>query len=156
MLVIGSIEWGSTIDKGDFVCPNCESLKSYQRKIIRPFLTLYFIPVLPLGGLKEIVICRGCRGRFSPDILTETRAAKVSDPVALLNTSSFDMELLRLIALMIVEDDHVTETELQMGQRVYQGMLRRELTRLNWNVHAAKLSPCASMPPVTWQSQPVE
>ncbi len=30
---------------------------------------------------------------------------------------------------MIVEDDYVTEAEIQMAQRIYQGMLMRELPR---------------------------
>jgi zinc-ribbon family/Tellurite resistance protein TerB len=130
MLLIGSMEWSSTIERGDFFCPICNSAKSYQRKVSRPFLTLYFVPVIPIGGLREYVLCRSCREKFEPQILNDGQAAEMlRNPPAGAQSASFKTELLRLIALMIVEDAHVSEIEVSMATRVYESMLNCTLPR---------------------------
>ncbi len=130
MFIAGTFDWASTLEQGEFLCPKCGTNKTYQRKVARTFVTLYFVPVLPVGGLHEFVICRGCRQRFEPSILAASRAGQMQkQPQALQAVGSFDEELLRLMSLMIIEDDYVTEAEIQMAQRIYQGMLMRELPR---------------------------
>lgn len=130
MILIGTMEWASTIDRGDFFCPVCNAAKSYQRKVSRPFLTLYFIPVVPIGGLREFVLCRSCRKRFDPEILSAGALAEVIRvPQVAGEQAPFETELLRLIALMMVEDDQVTEPEVAMATRVYQSMIGRPLPR---------------------------
>ncbi|MGN6548190.1 MAG: TerB family tellurite resistance protein [Aureliella sp.] len=130
MILIGTMEWASTIDRGDFFCPVCNAAKSYQRKVSRPFLTLYFIPVVPIGGLREFVLCRSCRKRFDPEILSPGALAEViRAPQVAGEQAPFETELLRLIALMMVEDDQVTEPEVAMATRVYQSMIGRPLPR---------------------------
>lgn len=130
MILIGTMEWASTIDRGDFFCPGCNAAKTYQRKIARPFLTLYFIPVVPIGGLREFVLCRSCRRRFDPDILSAGTAADLYRvPQRNGEQAPFETELLRLIALMMVEDDQVTEAEATMATRVFQSMIGRPLPR---------------------------
>ena len=130
MILIGTMEWASTIERGDFFCPVCNAAKTYQRKISRPFLTLYFVPVLPIGGLREFVLCRSCRERFDSHVLEPGYAAEMlrnSPRVA--QQATFETELLRLIALMMVEDDQVSEAEIAMATRVYESMSLRELPR---------------------------
>lgn len=130
MILIGTMEWASTIERGDFFCPGCNAAKTYQRKIARPFLTLYFIPVVPIGGLREFVLCRSCRRRFDPDILSAGTAADLfRAPQVTGEQAPFETELLRLIALMMVEDDQVTEAEVTMATRVFQSMSGRPLPR---------------------------
>lgn len=124
------MEWASTVERGDFFCPVCNAAKSYQRKVARPFLTLYFIPVVPIGGLREFVLCRSCRKRFDPGILSPGAAAELLRAPQVANGQGpFETELLRLIALMMVEDDRISEAEVTMATRVYQSMLGRPLSR---------------------------
>ena len=56
MILIGTMEWASTVERGDFFCPACNAAKNYQRKVARPFLTLYFIPVIPIGAVREFKV----------------------------------------------------------------------------------------------------
>ncbi len=110
--------------------PQVRRDQTYQRKVARTFVTLYFVPVLPISGLHEFVICRGCRQRFDVAILAASRnSVSNREPQAISAVGPFDEELLRFMALMIVEDDFVTEAEIQMAQRIYQGMIMRELPR---------------------------
>lgn len=130
MIVLGTMEWASTVERGDFFCPACNAAKSYQRKVARPFLTLYFIPVVPIGGLREFVLCRSCRKKFEPEILAPGIAAEMlGTRQGAAGQAPFEIELLRLIALMIVEDDRVSESEVKMATRVYERMLGRSLLR---------------------------
>lgn len=130
MILVGSMEWASTIEKGDFFCPKCNAAKTYQRKIARPFLTLYFVPIIPIGSLREYVVCRSCRERFDPTILSSGQAAELlrtSLPAA--GPAPFETELLRMIALIIAEDDQVSDAEILMATRVYESMVLQNLPR---------------------------
>lgn len=130
MILIGSMEWASTVARGEFFCPNCNAAKSFQRKIARPFLTLYFIPVVPIGALREFVLCRGCRERFDPEILLADNAAEMlRNSPENAQATTFEVELLRIIALTIMDDSHVSETEVEMAMRIFQRMAGRELPR---------------------------
>lgn len=50
-----------SIRKGDFHCPNCESLQNFDMKSVRRYVTLYQIPVIPLEQLGDYVECLACR-----------------------------------------------------------------------------------------------
>jgi hypothetical protein len=46
-------------------CPSCGVHTRFERKRGRQYLTLFFIvPVLPLGGTKELVECPNCHAQF--------------------------------------------------------------------------------------------
>lgn len=61
MLLIGTINITRTRSTGDFYCPTCGSLREYRLRARRPFLTLYFIPVFPIGAAEEFVQCSSCK-----------------------------------------------------------------------------------------------
>ena len=65
MILIGTMNIKRTRERGEFYCPTCTAQQSYRRRSSRPFLTLYFIPVVPIGGLEWFVQCDHCRGRYS-------------------------------------------------------------------------------------------
>jgi len=69
MILIGTMNITRTRDEGDFHCPTCGSLRHYQLKSRRPFLTLYFIPAVPIGGTEFFVRCTDCKSHWDPAIL---------------------------------------------------------------------------------------
>lgn len=69
MLVIGSMKIGSTLTSGTFYCPQCQGAQAFRLRSTRPFLTLYFIPVLPIGTVSRHVECRRCRTAFEEAVL---------------------------------------------------------------------------------------
>ena len=152
MFIAGTFDWASTLEQGEFLCPKCGTNKTYQRKVARTFVTLYFIPIIPISGLHEFVICRGCRERFDTLVLTASRMSPAGrEPQALNAAGSFDEELLRVMALIIVDDDFVTEPEIAMAQRMYQSMLMARTaaggagTRLSEKFSTCALTPCATL-----------
>jgi hypothetical protein len=68
------IIWGSrgiesTLQAGDFYCPSCDQQEEYSLKEVRPYFTLYFIPLFPTGSGQRYVECHGCRKTFKEEVL---------------------------------------------------------------------------------------
>ena len=69
------IIWGSrgitsTVSDGHFFCPQCnQSDVPYTLKQVRPFFTLFFIPIFPIGSAERYVECARCRGTFREAVL---------------------------------------------------------------------------------------
>jgi hypothetical protein len=57
------------LDSGRFYCPRCDASADYHLKQVRPFFTLYFIPLFPVGSAERYVECRGCGGTFKEEVL---------------------------------------------------------------------------------------
>ncbi|MFK7736919.1 MAG: zinc-ribbon domain-containing protein [Pirellulaceae bacterium] len=136
MLLIGTMNWASTRARGVFNCPECGGSQQYRHRTSRPFLTLYFIPILPIGGIQEYVECTECRSSFEPVILD----AKYSSPLerdsesggaeeSTMEVASFESDMRTAIALMMVEDGHVTESEIVVARRVYENIVERNISR---------------------------
>ncbi len=130
MLLIGTMDWSSTRLKGNFACPNCETTEQFRLKASRPFLTLYFIPVVPIGGLTEYVQCTRCRNAFETMVLSN-RMLPSDLPATASPTQAvpFEQDLLTVIALMMVEDGQVTENEIQVARRLYSNITEQNLSR---------------------------
>jgi hypothetical protein len=68
------IVWGtrgitSTLQHGEFHCPRCDAREEYKLENVRPFFTLFFIPLFPVGGGQRYVECLGCRGTYREEVL---------------------------------------------------------------------------------------
>ena len=133
MIVIGTINWSSTRSRGVFQCPNCQAKEEFRYKASRPFLTLYFIPILPIGGIEEFVQCGRCKNAFDPAILTNRimPSAASGQPTSLTEAKpdSFDSDLLTIIALIMIEDGRVTEQEITVATKLYQNIMEKSITR---------------------------
>lgn len=132
MILIGTMNWASTQSKGLFHCPNCSSKEPFRHKTSRPFLTLYFIPVLPIGGLEEYVQCGRCKNAFEPSVLTNhvlpTNAAGQAMGASE-SLPTFEEDLLTVIALIMIEDGQVSDQEILIGRRLYENMTETNLSR---------------------------
>ena len=70
MIMIGSMELSRTVDEDRFYCPTCGTAQAGEIRRKRPFLTLYFIPVVPIGAGEERLRCRQCRQTFDVSLRT--------------------------------------------------------------------------------------
>lgn len=146
MILVGTMNWASTRSSGLFRCPECGDTQSFRLRASRPFLTLYFIPILPIGVLQEYVECRHCKNSYEPDILAGNMATthlsskpaakspagsylELDSAAASRAVAPFREDLLKVIALTMVEDGHVTEGEIRTARRVYENMVHKELSR---------------------------
>lgn len=69
LLIFGLSMFFRTVGQGDFHCPNCGGDRHYRQRVARRWFTLFFIPVIPLNRVGEVVECTACRTRFNLDVL---------------------------------------------------------------------------------------
>ena len=78
MLIIWGIRvFFRTTGQGLFHCPRCGGDRRYRRRAGRRFLTLFFIPVVPLTRAGEHVQCTTCRARYHIGALRAPTAAQM-------------------------------------------------------------------------------
>lgn len=124
MILIGTMNLTRTRERGDFYCPTCGSTHSYRLRARRPFLTLYFIPTVPLGGAEIFVQCDGCRSTWDPTVLEMDQK---SHQAAM--EEQYREEALRASVLIALADEEISEQEVETLQRVGSGILRRPVDR---------------------------
>ena len=62
--MIGLSTTKPVIDTGSFECPKCHQQRSYQRKAIKNWISIYFIPIIPIGSSGEVLQCTKCKIEF--------------------------------------------------------------------------------------------
>lgn len=78
MLIIWGIRvFFRTTGQGLFHCPRCGGDRHYRHRSGRRFLTLFFIPVIPLTKAGEHVQCITCRTRYHVGVLRQPTAAQM-------------------------------------------------------------------------------
>lgn len=58
---------GKIVKEGIFNCPHCTKQQSFELKKRWNFLTLFFVPLIPLEKLPDRLICKKCRKVFYPE-----------------------------------------------------------------------------------------
>ncbi len=125
MILIGTMNITRTRDRGDFHCPTCGGIREYLLKSRRPFLTLYFIPTVPIGGVEFFVRCSGCKSHWDPAILgVDGQAQKELQELA------FGGEAFRSAVLVALAsgplDDNAVETLIRISPRLLPEPVSRE------------------------------
>ena len=78
LLIFGLSVFFRTLGQGDFHCPNCGGDRHYRQRVARRWFTLFFIPVIPLNRVGEVVECATCRTRFNLDVLRMPTAQQMA------------------------------------------------------------------------------
>jgi hypothetical protein len=91
ILIVGTrgreIESGS----GTFHCPRCAVERTYIRRRVATYFTLFFIPLFKVRDLGEYVECTTCHQRFELAVL-DYHPRKVSELHHLTSTAARDLE----------------------------------------------------------------
>lgn len=66
-----------TIARGVFFCRKCGGDRDYRRRTGRRYITLFFIPLVPLTKTGEHVQCLRCRTRYVTEVLRVPTAARM-------------------------------------------------------------------------------
>ena len=113
-----------TREHGNFFCPTCGANQSYRLRARRPFLTLYFIPTVPVGGLELFVQCDACKSTWDPTVLEMDE--EVHQYVM---EEQFRDEAIRSAVLVVIADGQISDDEIDALQRVASRLLDREVDR---------------------------
>lgn len=86
MIIFGlAVFFFGATDEGMFHCPNCGGDRHYKRKVGRRWFTLFFLPVIPLNKVGEVVVCDTCKTKYRPEVLATPTASRLAEanPAAL-------------------------------------------------------------------------
>ncbi len=124
MILIGTMNLTRTRESGQFYCPECRGTQGYRLRARRPFLTLYFIPVVPIGSPQVFVVCDGCRQHWDSSVLTLDQQQHEA-----VGEQRFRDEALRAAILVVLADGYMSEAEIEALQQVANGVLNRPTDR---------------------------
>jgi uncharacterized tellurite resistance protein B-like protein len=150
LIIFGTRGVRSTMDEGQFYCPQCDGQTRYKHKKVTQFFTLYFIPLIPLGVKGRYVECQSCRNTYIERILEMRATIDVSerpqpknrvsntpqiDTVenqtsddAIIETIEDEEDLMptkqkaikKLLIMMILADGRVDDQEINVFHKVYK------------------------------------
>jgi len=69
MIIWGTRGRETEIGTGTFYCPKCDAQKSFIRKKVGSYFTLFFIPLFEIKKLGECLQCAECNTTFKPEVL---------------------------------------------------------------------------------------
>jgi uncharacterized tellurite resistance protein B-like protein len=78
-IIFGTRGIRSTVQEGQFYCPQCDGQTRFKQKKVTQFFTLYFIPLIPLGNKGTYVECQSCRNTFIDRILEMHQEIDITD-----------------------------------------------------------------------------
>ncbi len=67
-----------TVGEGTFFCPNEHGDRAYRRRSARRWFSVFWIPIIPLKHLGEVIECDSCKTRYSLEVLTVPTSADLS------------------------------------------------------------------------------
>ncbi len=77
LIIFGLRVFYRTIAQGTFYCRRCGGDRAYRHRAGRRWLTLFFLPVIPLNSVGEHVQCTTCRTRYVTDVLSQPTTAQM-------------------------------------------------------------------------------
>ncbi|HEX2907038.1 MAG TPA: zinc-ribbon domain-containing protein [Phototrophicaceae bacterium] len=92
MIILGTSSKTKTLDSGQFYCPRCQTVRTYERKQARPYFSAYFIPLFPIGAPTEFIECQTCKLTYKPEVLTVKPAETKADLASLINSAKSQLE----------------------------------------------------------------
>jgi uncharacterized tellurite resistance protein B-like protein len=116
--------YGITYSKGkggSFHCPQCTAAQVYRHRRVRRFFHIFFIPLIPLTLAGEYVECGQCKGTYKLDVL------EGATPHGAVPESQRGVR--RVLAMMMLADGKVEETEVQAIMRYLGQTERRPVAR---------------------------
>lgn len=135
MIIFGARGVTYTHAKGTFYCPGCDREGvEYKHQRSRRFVTLYYVPLIPLKSLGEYIECQVCQNTYQLAVLTATAAEHRAFE------AEFQLVIKRVMILMLLADGVVADAELEVIRRIYLKLSEIDLSLedLRLEVEAAR------------------
>jgi len=113
MIIFGTTGISSTMEEGQFMCPQCATTENYKHKKVTKFFTLYFIPLIPLGRACDYVECQTCQGTFISRILDYNPNDQQNE-----FQSVYEKAMRHCMVMIMLADGEIDENEMVAVQKV--------------------------------------
>ncbi|WP_404310103.1 zinc ribbon domain-containing protein [Neorhodopirellula lusitana] len=124
MILIGTMNLTRTRETGVFYCPTCNVSQPYRLRARRPFLTLYFIPTVPIGNPELFVVCDHCKNNWDESVLHLDQAAHQQ-----IQAAQFQDEAIRSAVLVTLQGEDISEPEIQCLIHISNVLFDRPIDR---------------------------
>lgn len=114
MIIWGRSGRTSTLDTGTFECPVCRQSRSYARRQVRRWFTLYFVPCFPLDVIADYIECATCGETFGHGVFDDEATSE--DAVL---ASDYRRAFVHVIVSMMLADGVVAPEEIESGIDLY-------------------------------------
>ncbi|CAN5772915.1 TerB family tellurite resistance protein [soil metagenome] len=71
-----------TTGRIEFFCPRCGGDRTGLQRSARRWFTIFWIPVIPLNSVGELVECTECHTRYEPDVTDQPTTASLTETFA--------------------------------------------------------------------------
>ncbi len=92
LIIFGTKVKTRITDEGQFFCPSCQKERRYARKSGKNYFALYFVPLIPLGDVDEIIECQHCGRSYNTDVLKKKLSKPQPEVAKLLNSVKVQLE----------------------------------------------------------------
>jgi len=124
MIVIGHMNLTLKKGAGEFYCPTCLDQRPYTHRRTKRFITVYFIPVLPIATVGEHLRCEKCRQQFPVQALGKTK-----EQYEQTRRLEFANDVRRVMVVTMLADGLVQEVELAAISNTFRQLAGQEMTR---------------------------
>ena len=115
MIIFGTKGRSFKMDSGEFHCPNCNTPRTYHKKYVQDWFTLYFIPTFPVGGKKnEHIECDDCSSIYHLDVIDHKPGLNDEEMA-----SEYEKALQNVLCLMIIADNKVDDEEVKTVSDIF-------------------------------------
>lgn len=121
MIIFGTKSTNKVLDRGTFLCPNCESETSFEKRRAKSWFHLYFIPLIPLKTYPNFVECRSCAATFVEGVLNSSNHANSNGIRA-----EFEKASLAILVRMAWADGKIERDEVEAIHSVVNHMSTHE------------------------------
>jgi uncharacterized tellurite resistance protein B-like protein len=115
MIIFGTKGRSIKMDSGEFHCPNCNTPRTYNKKYVQDWFTLYFIPTFPVGSKKnEHIECEECSSIYHLDVIDHKPGLNDEEMA-----SEYEKALQNVLCLMIIADNKVEDEEIKTVSDIF-------------------------------------
>ena len=115
MIIFGTKGRSIKMDSGEFHCPNCNTQRTYNKKYVQDWFTLYFIPTFPVGSKKnEHIECEECSSIYHLDVIDHKPGLNDEEMA-----SEYEKALQNVLCLMIIADNKVEDKEVKTVSDIF-------------------------------------
>ena len=122
IIVFGTRGITTTGARGEFTCPGCRDMRTFRRRNVRRWFTLYWIPIIPLDKVGEYIECDHCLSTWKTEVLDHDFGA--SDEAF---EAEFEKAIRRVMVMMMMADGVIAEGEMETIRQVFKKLTDKEL-----------------------------
>ena len=107
----------TTVEKGEFYCPECSLQTTYKHNQVHEKITVFFIPIANLNLLGEYIECQNCFNTYKMEILDYNPEEEQQEFEAL-----YLIGLKKVMTMMMLADGKIDENEKSMMKDIYKNI----------------------------------